>query len=332
MTSLDERAALNCGLLSDFDPYANDPGFWGCSLATLADIVFPCLDAVAARNVVEVGAYAGDLTELLADWASPRGGRVWAIDPAPQERLERLARERADIELVEEISHAALRHVTAPDAAVIDGDHNYYTVSEELRILAERDGPLPLLLLHDVSWPHGRRDAYYTPELIPAEHRQPLLEGAGLFPGVPGPHPGGLPYQYVATEEGGPRNGVLTAAEDFVAARERLRLAVVPAFFGLGVIWDLDGPAAGALAEILDPWDRNPLVERLEANRVRHLAASHVNKTDVAWLQVRDSEKNDALREMLRSRAFAMAERLSAVHQRGRPAFTRAEVRRLLDS
>jgi hypothetical protein len=324
------------GVDIDIDPYANDPGFWGCSLAALADIVFPCLEAVEARTVVEVGAYAGDLTELLADWATERGGRVWAIDPAPQERLAQLGAARPDIELVRETSHEALRKIPAPDAAIIDGDHNYYTVSEELRIVSERaataDAPLPLLLLHDVGWPHGRRDAYYTPELIPEAHRQPLVEGAALFPGVPGMHPGGLPYRWAAANEGGPRNGVLTAAEDFVAREEGLRLAVVPAFFGLGVIWRLDSPGAAALGEILEPWDRNPLAERLEANRVRHLAASHVGQTDVAWLQVRNEQKDALLREMLQSRAFAVAEQVSRLHQRGEPAFTRAEIRRLLES
>jgi Methyltransferase domain len=322
------------GTRPEIDPYANDPGFWGCSLAALQEIVFPVLEAAGVRSVIEVGAYAGDLTELLADWATPLGGRVAAIDPAPQERLARLAREREDIELVQATSHEALKTMATPDAAVIDGDHNYYTVAGELRILAERanetGAPLPLFLLHDVCWPHGRRDAYYTPEQIPDEHRQPMLEGAGLFPGEPAPHPGGLPYQWVAAEEGGPRNGVLTAAEDFVAERERLRLAVVPSFFGLGVIWHLDAPYADALAEILDPWDRDPLLERLEANRVRHLAAAHVHRTDVGWLQVRDEQKNALLRELAESRAFAVAEQLSKLHGRGTPAFTQAEVRRLL--
>ena len=50
-----------------------------------------------------------------------------------------------------------------PDAMIIDGDHNYYTVSEELAgsVSAARAARyMPLLLLHDVGWPHARRDAY----------------------------------------------------------------------------------------------------------------------------------------------------------------------------
>ena len=54
---------------------------------------------------------------------------------------------------------------------MIDGDHNYFTVSEELRLIGERapGAELPLLLFHDVCWPHGRRDDYFDPEQIPAD-------------------------------------------------------------------------------------------------------------------------------------------------------------------
>jgi hypothetical protein len=73
------------------DPYASDPGRWAHSMQNLVEIILPCLDAAGARSVVEVGAYAGDLTELLAEWAGGFGAVVTAIDPSPQERLVRLA-------------------------------------------------------------------------------------------------------------------------------------------------------------------------------------------------------------------------------------------------
>ncbi len=36
---------------------------------------------------------------------------------------------------------------------------------------------LPLILCHDVGWPHASRDSYYAPETIPPEHRQATVEG-----------------------------------------------------------------------------------------------------------------------------------------------------------
>lgn len=295
----------------EVDPYANDPSRWAHSLAHHAEIVLPCLDAVGARAVVEVGAYAGDLTRVLVQWARGPGARVWAIDPAPQDELLQLDRESDRLELVRALSLDALSQVPDCDAVIIDGDHNYYTVSQELRLIEERasGSRAPLILLHDVCWPHGRRDDYFAPEVIPDDYRQPIVEDGGLFPGEPGTVPYGLPYPKSAAREGGPRNGVRTAVEDFVASRDGLRLAIVPAFFGLGVVWHRDAPWAAAVADVLEPWDRNPMLEGLEANRVLHLASAHGQLVRAARLEA-------VVRRLVESSAFTVAERLSQLRRR----------------
>jgi Methyltransferase domain len=238
----------------DLDPHERDPGGWATSLLHNAEFVLGCLNAVDARSVTEVGAFMGELTRLLLRWAETAGASVIAIDIAPHPDLEALEPAHDSLRLIRATSHAALAELPLGDAIILDGDHNYYTVSEELRIVAERardEGrQLPLVLVHDVGWPHGRRDDYYVPERIPAEHRQPLAE-EGLFPGEPGSRHGGIPSDNPAAHEGGPRNGVLTAVEDFISGQEGLRLAIVPAFYGLGVIWDTTGPHDPALARLL---------------------------------------------------------------------------------
>jgi methyltransferase family protein len=309
------------------DPYSHDPARWGASLAHSAELLLPCLDAAGARSVVEIGAFAGDLTRVLVDWAHGSGARVLAIDPAPQPDLEALA----GVELIRRTSLEALSEITLPDAVVIDGDHNYWTVREELRLIAERagDAPLPLLLFHDVAWPHARRDDYHDAGAIPADARHPTAGAdGGLFPGDPGVRPGGLPYPRSAAREGGPANGVLTAVEDFVGAREGLRLVVVPVFFGVGVVWDRGAPYADKLAALLDPFDRNPVLERLEANRVLHIAQEYA-------LTQRTRRQEAVLQRMLESKAFAIAERLSKLRVRARIApsqsvISRDEIRRAL--
>lgn len=313
-------------------PYTNDPGHWGNSLVANAELLIGCLDAAGARSVGEVGAYAGDLTRLLLEWAGQRDGTVWAIDPLPQPGLEELDAARPDLELVRQNSVEALGTMTLPDAVIIDGDHNYYTVTQELQIIAARaqGADLPLLLFHDVCWPHARRDSYYAPEDVPAEHRQPIQEGGGVFPGEPGLTNKGLPYKYPAKREGGERNGVLTAVEDHVAATDGLRFAVIPSFFGLGVVWHQDAPWAAEVAALVAPYDRHPLLERLEANRVLHLAELHAERVQLLEAQHRLAEQEVFLRKLLESRTFAVAERLSKVRQGGEPAISKAEVVRLL--
>jgi hypothetical protein len=190
-------------------------------------------------------------------------------------------------------------------------------------------------MFHDVCWPHGRRDDYFAPEDIPADRRQPVEEGGRVYPGVPGVRSGGLPYRWPAAQEGGPRNGVLTAVEDFVEANEGLRLAIVPAFFGLGIVWHRDAPWSDALAEVVDPWDANPLLERLETNRVLHLASSQYQLMRAARAEERVTRQEAVLRRLVDSSAFALAERISRLRVRAgigaaHSAITRDEVRRAL--
>lgn len=316
----------------DYDPMATDPGRWGHSLANLAELIFPCLDAAGPTSLVEVGAYAGDVTRMLLDWAPPGSGvDIFSIDPQPQPELERLAEDNPHLELVRRTSLEALPELAAADAYVIDGDHNYYTVSQELRLISERAGDqMPLLLCHDVGWPHARRDSYYAPQRIPESQRQPTAQGAYLYPGVAGTHEGGLIYKWPAQTEGGPGNGVFTAIEDFLQGRDDLRLAVVPAFFGLGVIWDREATYAEQLETLLGSWDGNPLVARLEANRVLHLAAWQRDQARAAWCAERSGRKDAFLRKLLRSGTFALAVSLSRLRQGGDPAFSKDEIRALL--
>jgi hypothetical protein len=316
----------------EVNPDANDPEHWGHSFANLAELFVPCLDAVGARSVVEVGAYAGDLTRLLLDWAQTADAHVVAIDPLPQPGLNALGEERDDLTLVHETSLEALGRIDLPDAVILDGDHNYYTVSQELRVIGDRapGDDLPLLLFHDVGWPHARRDAYYMPELIPESERQPLHEGGGLFPGVRGTVPGALPYKWIAAEEGGERNGVLTAIEDFVAQREGIRLVIVNAFFGFGAIWPTAVPWSDALAAILGPWAHNPMVERLEENRVFHLASRHVNRAQLLNEKEANGRKNELLERLIDSKSFAFACKVSRLWRRGKPSFREEELRRAL--
>ena len=116
-----------------------------------------------------------------------------------------------------------------------------------------------------------------------------------------------------------------------MAGRDALRFAIVPAFFGLGVIWDEGAPWAADVAAVLAPFDRNPVLDRLEANRVEHMVAGHARAMLYWKAEEQRKEMEHLLRRMLGSRAFAIGERISALQQRGKgPMFTREEVRKVL--
>ncbi len=244
------------------------------SLAEFGEIVLGVLQLSGARDVVEVGSEYGTMTRLLAAHAAEGGGSLTAVDPAPSPEARRLFEESPAAGLIETPSLDALGGLAA-DAYVVDGDHNYYTVIEESRLIWEttrRAGKPFLVLYHDVAWPWGRRDLYYDPERIPAGHRHPFTWDHGVVPGEPGVVEGGFRGEggwACALREGGPQNGVLTAIEDFVPGKEeQLLWAAIPAVFGLGVLFERNAPWSEAVQGFLLPYHENPLLARLEQNRL----------------------------------------------------------------
>jgi hypothetical protein len=196
---------------------------------------------------------------------------------------------------------------------------------------------MPLIVVHDVGWPHARRDTYYAPERIPAAHRQPLVENASLDPTEPGVADAGIPFRWAAEREGGPANGVLTAIEDFLADHGEHAYATVPLFWGIGVIWPADAPYAASLETTLRPWADNPTLARVESHRVAHLVGLCRTLSELSDLRGVSAEQEliigaqtELLRRMLVSSAFGLAARLSSLRQGGKPLFSRAQVEAVL--
>jgi hypothetical protein len=240
------------------------------SLSEHRDLIFALLEAAAPASVVEIGSEAGGMTREMCRWAESSGGSFTTIEPFPVVEVRELAAGSPSFTLVEGRSPEALSSVGGADAWLIDGDHNYWTVTRELEAIYA-DGRAPLAVLHDVGWPCARRDQYYAVDALPAEAVHPYSYSRGRAPGVAGLVDrgfGGGGEFAVALDEGGPRNGVLTAVEDFLASRDDLEYAHVPAVFGLGVLWSREAPYAAAVADLLRPWDGNAVLARLEENRL----------------------------------------------------------------
>lgn len=198
----------------------------------------PVLSAAEARVVCEIGVQSGAGTRALVAYVRAVGGHVHAIDPDFPPEWEDLAADFAPVGTFHRgPSLEVLPQIPPCDAYLIDGDHNYHTVSNELAAIASAVRGRPcVVLLHDVGWPYGRRDLYYAPERIPPEARQPWAR-RGLMPGVDELVDDGLNAHLAnALHEGGPRNGVLTAVEDFVQRRDGWTLDTVPGLHGLAYL------------------------------------------------------------------------------------------------
>jgi hypothetical protein len=243
-------------------------------------ILLPILQATEPRCIVEVGVDTGLLTEKLLGYCAESGAVVHSIDPHPQIDVPRW-RERHGQRLVlhQTLSLNVLGELRDADTVFIDGDHNWFTVYHELKLLEdtkiEAGSALPLIAMHDVDWPYGRRDMYYDPDTIPEGSRQ-IYRKVGLSPDESEvADPGVNADLYNATTEGSARNGVRTALEDFIDQSENeWSQTFIPGFHGLAVVipaMRLDENVALRetvkrlrSARFLDEWAR-----KLELARVR---------------------------------------------------------------
>lgn len=208
-------------------------------------LIKPLVDAADGRNILEIGAESGFSTRALINYVRSVEGNLYCIDPVPGFDAKYLVRESdGHLTFYEDLSLNVLPEIPPVDVAMVDGDHNWYTVFNELKLIEERHrdnaAEVPLIFVHDMGWPYARRDLYYDPETIPTEFVHPyarrpmrlgktqLLEEGAI----------GMNEDLCnAIDEGGPRNGVLTAVEDFLEESPvDYCFLNVPLYFGLGIL------------------------------------------------------------------------------------------------
>jgi hypothetical protein len=270
-----------------------------------SSVIEPVLRAVAPAVIVEIGADEGANTAKILEYCESHGAVAHVIDPLPRFTVSDWQAKYGDALIFHrELSLKALPRIEAMNVVLIDGDHNWYTVFNELKLIeasAEGTGTaIPVVLLHDVDWPYGRRDLYYAPETIPEGYRHPY-ELAGLRPGKTAlSKSGGLNANVAnAVAENTERNGVRTAIEDFVSqSTHDFHFVVVPGWHGLGILAERSYLRAnGPLEELLTSFGSEEFLfdqcRRIEQARVRTMIRAH-EKQRLLKRRVRELERQRA--------------------------------------
>ena len=107
-------------------------------------------------------------------------------------------------------------------AIFIDDDPNWYTVFNELNIIKKSNNEFPLVFICNNKFPNKRRDSYLNPDDIPSEFRQKYMKKISVcFRNEDIIINDGF---YHACHENTPKNGVLTAIEDFLEENNHIGL------------------------------------------------------------------------------------------------------------
>lgn len=244
------------------------------SLSELDEIVLALFDRCRPASVLEIGSEHGGFSKQLYERCVGGQALLHTVEPFPAPAVVELAKSSDSFHLYVDKSIPHLLASGCPsDFVVIDGDHNWFTVYNELTLIAkswESQAMTGTIVLHDVSWPCARRDQYYCPSDIPVEALLPHSYDHGVTVGDDGMIDGGFrgegAFAY-ASIEGGPCNGVLTAIEDFMADNPGWTYRSVDAVFGLGCLTRTGTPEDTIAEEVFAPF-QSKLVSRLEANRL----------------------------------------------------------------
>ena len=130
-----------------------------------------------------------------------------------------------------ELKSSGLLNLSNYDAIFLNDDPNWYTVFNELKIIKESNELFPLVFICNNIFPHKRRDSYSNPKIIPNEFIKFFSKN--------------LEYNnillndgfYHAIEENTPKNGVLTAIEDFLDENNSIGVLNINFLNGMTILY-----------------------------------------------------------------------------------------------
>lgn len=202
------------------------------------DVLKPFISECGYHRLCEIGASKGSNTHKLIEVNSVE---LAVVDPCLDADLSLEYQNNKRVCVYKGLSLDVLRWIPKEfDCILIDGDHNWYTVYNELRIIEERGliAEGGTIFFHDVCWPYGRRDMYYQPDQIPQGFVHPNEQKGIVYGQSELSSKSKVNAEYHnAVYEGGPKNGVLTAIEDFLReGNGQYRFFRLKKEFGLGVL------------------------------------------------------------------------------------------------
>ena len=311
------------------------------SLDAFWRLIEPALKHLQPRRICEIGVEKGIFTDRLLAWGQENGCVYVGIDPAPERvAADRIQDPHAAPEgagtnhLLTARSLDVLPTLDRCDVYFLDGDHNYHTVRHELEWIGRpptrrAEEAAPVIFAHDVSWPFARRDMYHQPAAIPPEECHPYSENLGVSMETEELIEGGLraPGQYsIARHAGGPRNGVLTAIEDFLAGESGRgwRAIIVPIAYGLAILYQPDdGALPGGCRDYLNNLraavaTTGGFFESCEANFLRlYLYAEHAKYHLDEQTRARQLEQGSHYQTLEAYRALEGAYKETCVYNEG---------------
>lgn len=268
-------------------------------------------------KIVAIGLSNEEIINEIISFCIEQNPTLYAIDPKIdiKDLIKKFENEEKNnfeekIEYFKEDSLNVLDQFKDYEAIFINGDPNWYTVYNELNLIRKNNFNFPLVFVCNNKYPHKRRDSYINPEKIPEEFKNECCND--------------LPILYEKDEEtkrtmvkdgfchaiqkDTPKNGVLTAIEDFLKENNSLKLLEVNPLEGVTLIYEPSEIVDTRINKILKDEQKydctlQELSDKFIENDIllRHVSRINVLKDDLDRVEEFKSEiknKDDKINEI----------------------------------
>ena len=169
-------------------------------------------------------------------------------------------------------------------AIFIDDDPNWYTTYSELNLIKSYSH-FPLVFICNNKYPHNRRDSYYDPNNIPSEYKN---DYCNYLP-VEYFENGEVKYAkiedglYHAINSNTPKNGVLTAIEDFLNENGSFKFLEINSLEGISLIYEDSTISYFRIKNIFDEkFDSNYNMHEISDKLIENnILLNHISKIEV---------------------------------------------------
>ena len=188
------------------------------------------------------------------------------------------------------------------DAVFINDDPNWYTVYNELNIIKNNNENFPIVFVCNNKYPHKRRDSYINPEKIPEEYKNECYKDLPILYEEDGETKRTMVKDGFchAIHKDTPKNGVLTAIEDFIKENSSLKLLDINPLEGITLIYQYSEMVDLRINKILEDekefdFALNDLSDKFIENDIllRYVSKVNLLKDDLDRVEEIKSEIDD---------------------------------------
>ncbi|WP_406535128.1 hypothetical protein [Methanobrevibacter sp.] len=232
------------------------------------DIIPIILNRFKVKNIIISGTSDKETIKQILEYCNTSSSSYIAIDSLDD----------SDEDIIKEHTLDVLPYFNDYEAIFLNDDPNWYTIYNELKIIKQNNAEFPLVFIGNNIFPHKRRDSYIDPNIIPEEfvndcsqyfnYKNILIED-GFFHAI---------------DENTPKNGVLTAIEDFISENPSIGIMNIKLLNGTTILYPKNSISQirlGRLSEEIEGHDLD--YDRLSDSVVENqLLTNYMAKLDIS--------------------------------------------------